>query len=156
LVSARNPQMVGRCFRNPKAALKTRRIFANICLCDIRLRYSGRLLDQPLAESQACAINRSEQSNSMMKDEITVVSGLPRSGTSMMMNILTAGGIQALTDGERLPDESNPRGYFELEKVKYLGRDRSFLSDAVGKVVKVVSPLLKHLSSEYHYRVIFM
>ena len=74
----------------------------------------------------------------------------------MMMNVLTAGGIQALTDGERLPDESNPRGYFELEKVKHLGRDRSFLSDAVGKVVKVVSPLLKHLSPEYHYRVIFM
>src|SRR5262249_12242648 len=92
----------------------------------------------------------------MMKDEITVVSGLPRSGTSMMMNILTAGGIQALTDGERLPDESNPKGYFELEKVKYLGRDRSFLSDAVGRVVTVVSPMLKHLSPAYDYRVIFM
>jgi len=74
----------------------------------------------------------------------------------MMMNILTAGGIQALTDGERLPDESNPKGYFEFEKVKYLSRDRSFLSDALGKVVKVVSPLLKHLSPEYHYRVVFM
>jgi hypothetical protein len=74
----------------------------------------------------------------------------------MMMNILTAGGIQALTDGERSPDESNPKGYFELEKVKHLGRDRSFLSDAVGKAVKIVSPLLKHLAPEYQYRVIFM
>src|SRR5262249_18355888 len=92
----------------------------------------------------------------MTTAKITVVSGLPRSGTSMMMNILAAGGIQALTDGERLPDESNPKGYFELEKVKYLGRDRSFLSDAVGKMVKVVSPLLNHLSPEYQYRVIFM
>jgi hypothetical protein len=91
-----------------------------------------------------------------MRDKITIVSGLPRSGTSMMMNILTAGGIQALTDGQRSPDESNPKGYFELEKVKHLGRDRSFLSDAVGKVVKIVSPLLKHLSPEYHYSVIFM
>jgi len=74
----------------------------------------------------------------------------------MMMNILTAGGLHALTDGERLPDESNPKGYFELEKVKHLGRDRSFLADAVGKVVKIVSPLLKHLTPEYSYRVIFM
>ena len=74
----------------------------------------------------------------------------------MMMNMLTAGGIQALTDGERLPDESNPKGYFELEKVKHLGKDRSFLSEAVGKVIKIVSPLLKHLSPEYSYRVIFM
>jgi hypothetical protein len=92
----------------------------------------------------------------MMEETITIVSGLPRSGTSMMMNILTAGGIQALTDGERSPDESNPRGYFELEKVKHMGRDRSFLRDAVGKAVKVVSPLLKHLPPEYSYRVIFM
>ena len=91
-----------------------------------------------------------------MRDKITIVSGLPRSGTSMMMNILTAGGIQALTDGQRSADESNPKGYFELEKVKHLGRDRSFLSDAVGKAVKIVSPLLKHLSPEYHYSVIFM
>src|SRR5215831_3437783 len=91
-----------------------------------------------------------------MRDKITIVSGLPRSGTSMMMNILTAGGIQALTDGQRSADESNPKGYFELEKVKHLGRDRSFLADAVGKVVKIVSPLLKHLTPEYSYRVIFM
>jgi len=74
----------------------------------------------------------------------------------MMMNILTAGGIQALTDGQRSPDESNPKGYFELEKVKHLGRDSSFLSDALGKAVKIVSPLLKHLSPAYSYRVIFM
>jgi hypothetical protein len=74
----------------------------------------------------------------------------------MMMNILTAGGIQALTDGQRTADESNPKGYFELEKAKHLGRDSSFLSDAVGKVVKIVSPLLKHLSPAYSYRVIFM
>jgi len=91
-----------------------------------------------------------------MRDKITIVSGLPRSGTSMMMNILTAGGIQALPDGQRSPDESNPKGYFELEKVKHLGRDRSFLPDAVGKVVKIVSPLLKHLSPEYRYSVVFM
>src|SRR5215470_10675139 len=92
----------------------------------------------------------------MIEDTVTVVSGLPRSGTSMMMNILTAGGIQALTDGQRSADESNPKGYFELEKVKHLGRDSSFLSDAVGKAVKIVSPLLKHLSPQYSYKVIFM
>jgi hypothetical protein len=92
----------------------------------------------------------------MTEDEIIVVSGLPRSGTSMMMSVLTAGGIPALLDGERRPDESNPKGYFEFEKVKQLERDRSFLADAKGKVVKIVSPLLKHLPGDYSYRVVFM
>ena len=74
----------------------------------------------------------------------------------MMMSVLTAGGIPPLTDDERTPDESNPRGYFELEKVKNLRKDRSFLSEAVGRVVKIVSPLLKLLPPEYSYKVIFM
>lgn len=89
---------------------------------------------------------------------ITVVSGLPRSGTSMMMRMLEAGGIQLLTDGFREKDEDNPYGYYELEKVKQLGEDgdKSWLSTAKGKVVKIISQLLKELPVDFSYKVIFM
>src|SRR6266545_7088027 len=68
-----------------------------------------------------------------MRETITVVSGLPRSGTSMMMRMLKAGGMQPLTDNIRKPDEDNPYGYYELEAVKQLSRDTSWLVDASGK-----------------------
>ena len=89
-------------------------------------------------------------------DIITVVSGLPRSGTSMMMSMLAAGGMPVLTDSLRVADEDNPKGYFELERVKQLAKDNSWLAEARGKVVKIVSPLLKHLPAEYPYRIVFM
>jgi hypothetical protein len=89
-------------------------------------------------------------------DTITVVSGLPRSGTSMMMKMLEAGGLTVLTDNQRAPDEDNPRGYYEDERIKRLARDASWLSEARGKVIKVVSPLLKHLRTEYRYRIVFV
>ena len=92
----------------------------------------------------------------MNRDSIIVVSGLPRSGTSMMMSALVAGGLQALTDDIRIADEDNPKGYFELEKVKELAKDNSWLEDARGKVVKVISALLKHLPHERHYKIVFM
>ena len=91
-----------------------------------------------------------------MKDEVVVVSGLPRSGTSMMMRRLAAGGVPILTDGERAADESNPEGYFEYERVKTLEKDASWLPLARGKAVKVVSELLRHLPAGPDYRVIFM
>lgn len=88
---------------------------------------------------------------------ITVVSGLPRSGTSMMMKMLAAGGLPPLTDHQRTADEDNPKGYFEFERVKKLPEgDHAWLQDARGKVVKVISALLEHLPGEYNYRVIFM
>lgn len=88
---------------------------------------------------------------------ITVVSGLPRSGTSMMMQILAAGGVTPLTDGKRLPDVNNTKGYFELEQVKKLSQSQhDWIVDAKGKSVKVVSTLLKYLPEEYDYRIIFM
>jgi hypothetical protein len=89
-------------------------------------------------------------------DIITVVSGLPRSGTSMMMSMLAAGGMPVLTDSLRVADDDNPKGYFELETVKQLAKDNSWLVEARGKVVKIVSPLLKHLPAEYRYKIIFM
>src|SRR5579862_9614784 len=69
---------------------------------------------------------------------ITIVSGLPRSGTSLMMQMLQAGGLPLLTDGVRAPDESNPRGYFEHEAVKHSHNDVSWLDHANGKAVKVI------------------
>lgn len=87
---------------------------------------------------------------------ITVVSGLPRSGTSLMMQMLVAGGMDALTDGQRSSDADNPKGYYELEKVKRLKEDSAWLAGAEGKVIKVVSALLADLPVGYHYRVIFM
>ena len=87
---------------------------------------------------------------------ITVVSGLPRSGTSMMMQMLVAGGLRPMTDDLRAPDENNPKGYFELEKVKRLQYENSWLPDARGHALKVVAPLLPSLPQSLDYRVIFM
>ena len=88
---------------------------------------------------------------------ITVVSGLPRSGTSMMMKMLVAGGMDILTDNTRIPDDDNPRGYYELEKVKALKNgENEWLSEAQGKAVKIISALLQHLPPQYQYKIIFM
>jgi hypothetical protein len=92
----------------------------------------------------------------MDQEKITVVSGLPRSGTSMMMKMLEAGGIPVVTDRLRLADEDNPQGYYELERVKQMEHDKAWLEDARGKVVKVIAALLKHLPPDYAYQIIFM
>jgi hypothetical protein len=91
-------------------------------------------------------------------EPIVVVSGLPRSGTSMMMNMLAAGGLEILSDGERAADIDNPKGYFELERIKNLEKetDKSYLRAARGKAVKVISFLIKDLPDENDYRVLFM
>ncbi len=86
----------------------------------------------------------------------TVVSGLPRSGTSLMMQMLGAGGMPLLVDQERPPDEDNPGGYFEFSPVKRLPRDHSWLAAAQGHAVKVVHRLLLHLPMNREYRVILM
>jgi hypothetical protein len=88
---------------------------------------------------------------------IIIVSGLPRSGTSMMMKILEAGGIPPLIDSIRTPDEDNPKGYYEFERVKKLDQgDFTWLADARGKAVKIIAALLIHLPTTHDYRVIFM
>jgi len=87
---------------------------------------------------------------------IVVVSGLPRSGTSMMMQMLAAGGVPVLADDARPGDASNPRGYFELAAVKHLHRDQRWLAAASGCAVKVVAPLLPALPQDRAYRVILM
>ena len=91
------------------------------------------------------------------KQIITVVSGLPRSGTSMMMKLLEAGGLPPMTDNIRTADEDNPKGYYEFERVKQLPKgDVAWLPEAQGKVVKVIAALLPYLPAGYQYRVIFM
>jgi hypothetical protein len=87
---------------------------------------------------------------------ITIVSGLPRSGTSMMMQMLAAGGLPALADNVRQADEDNPRGYYEFERVKQVDHDNSWLDEAEGKAVKMVYRLLYDLPPDRPYRVIFM
>lgn len=91
-----------------------------------------------------------------MSDEIIIVSGLPRSGTSLMMQMLAAGGIEVLTDGERTADEDNPRGYVELERVKRIKQDASWLPSARGKAVKMISQLVFDLPASEKYRLLLM
>ena len=87
---------------------------------------------------------------------ITVVSGLPRSGTSMMMSMLEAAGLEILTDGQREADEDNPRGYFEFLPATQLRTDASWVPDAKGKAVKIVAQLLRFLPPDQKYRFILM
>lgn len=91
------------------------------------------------------------------EDDIIIVSGLPRSGTSLMMSALQAGGIPLLTDGMRKADPSNPKGYYEYEAVKKLPSGKTdWLPSARGKAVKVISALLQFLPEGFHYQLIFM
>lgn len=87
---------------------------------------------------------------------VTVVSGLPRSGTSMMMQMLQAAGMEVLTDGKRESDQHNPQGYIEDDRAKRLHTDNAWLKEATGKAVKIVAPLVMHLPAGYQYKIIFM
>jgi hypothetical protein len=87
---------------------------------------------------------------------VTIVSGLPRSGTSMMMQMLAAGGMPVLADDVRRPDPHNPRGYLEFDPVKRTAKDPAWLAGAAGRAVKVVHLLLLNLPVAHEYRVIFM
>ncbi len=91
-----------------------------------------------------------------MNAEIVIVSGLPRSGTSLMMQLLAAGGIEAVTDNVRTADTDNPRGYLEFERVKKIKHDAAWLPECHGKVVKMVSQLLYDLPATERYRIVFM
>jgi len=91
-----------------------------------------------------------------LENPIIVVSGLPRSGTSLMMQMLDKGGIPVFYDHKRTADESNPKGYYEHESVKSLRRDKKWLANVTGKAVKIISHLLPHLPAKYNYKVIFM
>ncbi len=91
-----------------------------------------------------------------LESEIIIVSGLPRTGTSLMMQMLASGGIPVLTDELRGADTDNPRGYYEFEPVKKLKDDSSWLPTARGKAVKLVTKLLYDLPPSERYRIVFM
>jgi hypothetical protein len=97
-----------------------------------------------------------EEGFEMDRNFVTIVSGLPRSGTSMMMRMIDEGGIPALIDNIRKADEDNPKGYYEFEAVKKTRQDPSWLNGAGGKVVKMVHLLLLDLPKDREYRVVFM
>ena len=88
--------------------------------------------------------------------DFVIVSGLPRSGTSLMMQILQAGGISLMTDGQRAADEDNPEGYWEWEEIKKLPKDPRLLEKAKGKAVKVISALLPALPGKHRYKILYM
>ena len=92
------------------------------------------------------------------KDPVIIVSGLPRSGTSMLMNMLSAGGVPLVVDGVRTANEDNPKGYYELERVKALDKpgDKTWLGEGRGKGIKIISFLLPSLPATYDYKVIFL
>ncbi|MEN8736770.1 MAG: alkaline phosphatase family protein [Akkermansiaceae bacterium] len=108
------------------------------------------ILSHPVADSHDDSPEIDEQQT------ITIVTGLPRSGTSLMMNMLDAAGLSILTDGERAADEDNPRGYFEFTPATELQKKQDWLPQARGKVVKVVAQLLPYLPRNERYRFIFM
>lgn len=91
-------------------------------------------------------------------EPIVIVSGLPRSGTSMMMRMLDAGGLAIMTDAVRTADVDNPKGYYEYERVKDLEKekDKSYIKEGRGKALKVISWLIKDLPDDNRYKVIFM
>jgi hypothetical protein len=97
-----------------------------------------------------------EPENALDSQEIGIVSGLPRSGTSMMMRMLEAGGVDVVTDGLREADIDNPKGYYEFEKVKQIKEDASWIPSTRGRVFKMVSLLLYHLPPNERYRIVLM
>ncbi|MCG8454797.1 MAG: sulfotransferase, partial [Holophagales bacterium] len=111
---------------------------------------------ETLGRDELASAARHELARRTEGREVLVVSGLPRSGTSLMMQMLAAGGVEPYTDGDRVADASNPRGYFEHAAVAALGRSAAFLGDVGGRAVKVVASLLAHLPESYRYRVLFM
>ena len=117
----------------------------------------SKVAKENVEELMALPITKGEGQNyKYRKGQITVVSGLPRSGTSLMMQMLDKGGSDILTDSKRKADISNPKGYYEFEPVMSIHKDNSWLGKAKDKAVKIVAPLLQHLDSSHRYKVVFM
>ncbi|HHJ34551.1 MAG TPA: tetratricopeptide repeat protein, partial [Gammaproteobacteria bacterium] len=87
---------------------------------------------------------------------INIVTGLPRSGTSMMMQMLQKGGLTLLSDEQRQADENNPRGYYEYADVMRLHTDNSWIGEGIDRCLKVIAQLIQNLPDEYDYRIVFM
>jgi predicted AlkP superfamily phosphohydrolase/phosphomutase/tetratricopeptide (TPR) repeat protein len=88
--------------------------------------------------------------------EFTLVSGLPRSGTSLMMQLLRAGGLDLMHDGKRVADADNEEGYWEWEEIKSLKKNPRVIEQAAGKAIKIISALLPSLPPKHRYKIVFM
>lgn len=138
---------------NLRAASSARRAAHNAKLASLRSA-SGPV--EQFTPPQKLGASRAAAATPDVAQSIVIVSGLPRSGTSLMMQMLAQGGLPPMTDDYRPADENNPEGYLEWEPIKTLPREPDLIAGAVGKAVKVVSPLLPHLPSRYRYKIIFM
>ena len=139
----------------PLKVIEHRKLIARIQRPDGSRQSVASLSTTPSPQAAPAALHDTP-CQSPPEDVITIVSGLPRSGTSMMMQMLQAGGLDILTDDQRQADVSNPQGYLEYEKVKHLIKDNSWLGEAQGKTVKIIAYLLPYLPVQYTYRIIFM
>ena len=120
----------------------------------IRQEARHRAIDRAAAREEAAAPEARPDPGPAL--ELVLVSGLPRSGTSLMMQMLAAAGVPVLTDGERAADSDNPEGYYEWERIKQVGRRPEILREAAGKAIKVIAPLLAQLPARHRYKVIYM
>lgn len=122
-----------------------------------KTHYRAQKAIENINDKKASLLTFNDKISTMFYDnQIVVVSGLPRSGTSLMMQMLQSGGIEVLTDSNRKADVSNPKGYLEYKPVMALHKDNSWLNIAQNKSIKIVAPLLKFLDPKYRYKVIFM
>jgi len=123
----------------------------------VRRQAAPPAADAPAPEAGLPAFDRSDAAPPADRSRtVVVVAGLPRSGTSMMMQALAAGGVEPYTDRKRTADEDNPRGYFEHERATRLHQDAAWLPEARGKAVKIVAHLLPFLPKGEEYRIVFM
>ena len=106
--------------------------------------------------SERSAIRDVGGTQKAVKSSVIIVSGLPRSGTSMMMRMLEAGGVNLVVDNVRGADDDNPKGYYEDERIKNLKEDNSWLDELNDKAIKIISLLLYHLPKTKEYKIIFM
>ena len=167
-------KLIAKNFKNDTAAVVHYDLMAEQARKRLKREKDKQLsdIDQAATECLGDLVKLNDHKNNLdgipETEIITIVSGLPRSGTSLVMQMLEAAGIPAYTDEERKPDESNPQGYFESQNVMGLMNDRiakSWLSQAKGKTLKVVAPLLPSLvrgikkdgqPHRLHYRIVFI
>ncbi len=122
----------------------------------LRVEIARRAMDRQAARDRRRSLETASDGQRSPVREFVIVSGLPRSGTSLMMQLLAAGGLEPMTDGEREADSDNPEGYYEWEPVKSLKSHPDLIERAAGKSVKVITSLLPSLPIRHRYKIIYM
>lgn len=131
-------------------------VFLKLAPANYRARKWAAHIYDTIFGNQQNSLYHLNFSKQIMKGRVVIVSGLPRSGTSMMMQMLEAGGMEIFTDNERKADSSNPKGYYEHNSVKNLAKNNLCILEADGKAVKVIAQLLQFLPDNLEYKIIFM